>query len=237
MLVLVAALAMSAQPAQLHLLPQHLVLAQAPIAPPPPVMPNEPPPPAPFAPPPDAAPPSRAVTPAVPLVLEPAPPRDLHLVDMSKGSFAGGEFALGIVGALGVTLATTFTAVGVLANCTGSCSDGTTTSGILLWFLSWYVLEPFVVSGIEVLIGMTPHAGTYAKSVGFGFAAEGIGLVGALILAFVSPTASAVFLLAVQLVGVPLAGSLGLHSGDEAPGPDDPMPATLDAVPRMSPGR
>ncbi|MBS2030951.1 MAG: hypothetical protein JST54_23815 [Deltaproteobacteria bacterium] len=232
MLALVAALT-------LHLLEKRLMLAQAPLAPPAPVMPSEPPtsepPPAPYAPPPDVSPAAAPVTPAEPLVIA-TPPRDLHLVDVNKNAFAGGEVGIGILGAFGVTVGSTVAGVLLLASCGGVfCRDAT--GPALVWFLSWYVLEPLVVAGAEAWFGNTPRAGSVAKSIGFGFAAEGVELLLGVALTLASPVVGVLVILAGQFLAVPLAASLGLHVGDEALGPNDPLPVGLSAVPSVGPGR
>lgn len=176
-----------------------------------------------------------------PLVLDALLAQAPQLADPHAGSFSGAEVAAGAAGSIvGSAAAIAGSLVIALAACAVDNSHSEIPAcvvwGMLAWGVGELALPPLFTAAGANLASSNPLAGSFGRAVGYAYAAEGLGLVGSIVLGVASEAAfrnsgGAVFLLSfalVQLLAMPIAASYGLHDGATvAVNPAKPGPAQL----------
>lgn len=173
------------------------------------------------------------------------PPPATPAVDPYKGSLRAGEVGVGIgTAVLGSVASVLLGATVAVLGSAGSSQEvpAGLVAGILVDLGLQLVAVPAAVALVEYGYADLPLAGSLWRAVGYVAVAQVGAVVGSIVLGVVvdllvhtnGAVGSLVFL-ALELVGLPIAASLGLHGGDEARGPGEvvaPVPAlTPDAPP------
>jgi hypothetical protein len=175
------------------------------------------------------------------------PPPVVDKVDAYKGTLRAGEVGVGIGGALGTTRVTgTFAAIVGLG--IGAAVGGGPLGLVGGYFVALVVgavlqlgLLPPLVALLEHAFADAPLAGSLGRAVGYAYAGEGVALAVAILggLLFqsnqVARVAIAIAVGGMELIGVPMLASLGLHGGDHARGPGDAAPEVVSPPGAMPP--
>lgn len=148
------------------------------------------------------------------------PPPVLTAHDPDQGGLRMKEVGAGFATAMGASAASVFGAY-ALGKAMGAPSRNgfePNVGATLATFLAMQLLAvPAAVALVEDAVADGPLAGSLARAMGYAYLAQAVVIVAAIALSvMVGPAAGLVAGYAVELAGLPVAVSLGLHGGDGA---------------------
>lgn len=167
-------------------------------------------------------------------------------VDPYKGSLRLGEVGTGVsvalLGSAGALAGGTLVALALSSTSDHGDVPASVVAGGMVYLALQLVVVPPLIALAAYAFADLPLAGSLGRAVGYAYAGQGMALglvlLGALVAQASNSLGSAVAaigVLSMELVGIPILASLGLHGGDNALGRDELQPLAVPPSPEAPP--